>query len=471
MSDKIDNSTKSTSPNEAPKQQNLKNAWAYTVAYFNDVLDLEKGVDKKGTINEIRNKKSMGGANAWMLMCSIVIASIGLSQNSQAVIIGAMLISPLMAPILGIGLSVGINDMATLKTSLIHFGTALVIAVLTSTIYFSIFDIPEITTEIQSRTRPTFLDIFVAIFGGIAGIISIARKDISVTLPGVAIATALMPPLCVTGYGLASGNIAIASKSFYLFFLNTFFVSFSTYVIVRFLRFPYTQYMVQARRRRNKILIVLFSMILIIPSVLIFLSVIEDTQKDAAINKFAKSCLGDKQKYLDSYQLYQYEDGHEVLYLKCYGNQISPADLSSYEDCLTSFNPKLMESVRIEILASSEVNLNDFTGLQENIQNLDDQLKAVKEIRAEQNQLMLKTNTNPLDSQILTELNDELRILYPKLEEISIGKITTLSDDQMKMDVPILQVRWTNRTNDSKAEQLKAFIQERLDLDTLMMYK
>jgi len=212
-------------------------------------------------------------------------------------------------------------------------------------------------------------------------------------------------------------------------------------------------------------------MILIIPSVLIFLSVIEDTQKDAAINKFAKSCLGDKQKYLDSYQLYQYEDGHEVLYLKCYGNQISPADLSSYEDCLTSFNPKLMESVRIEILASSEVNLNDFTGLQENIQNLDDQLKAVKEIRAEQNQLMLKTNTNPLDSQILTELNDELRILYPKLEEISIGKITTLSDDQMKMDVPILQVRWTNRTNDSKAEQLKAFIQERLDLDTLMMYK
>ena len=195
MSDNIDQSNSTTTPQEAPNKQSLKNAWTYTVTYVKDVLDLERGVDKMGTIDEIRTKKSMGGANAWMLMCSIVIASIGLSQNSQAVIIGAMLISPLMAPILGIGLSVGINDMATLRVSLLHFLTAMIIAVLTSTIYFSIFQIPEITPEIQSRTSPTFLDIFVAIFGGIAGIISIARKDISVTLPGVAIATALMPPL------------------------------------------------------------------------------------------------------------------------------------------------------------------------------------------------------------------------------------------------------------------------------------
>ena len=471
MSGHNDKSSTTPTNNPTPKPQNLQSAWAFIVAYSKDVLDLEKGVDKKGAIEEIRNKKSMGGANAWMLMCSIVIASIGLSQNSQAVIIGAMLISPLMAPILGIGLSVGINDMATLRTSLIHFGTALFIAVLTSTIYFTIFDVPEITTEIQSRTRPTFLDIFVAIFGGIAGIISIARKDISVTLPGVAIATALMPPLCVTGYGLASVNLEIASKSFYLFFLNTFFVSFSTYVIVRFLRFPYTQYMVRSRRLRNKILIVLFSLILIIPSVIIFLSVIKDTQKAAAINKFAKNCLGDKQKYLDSYQLYTYEGGKEVLYLKCYGNQIKSADLPDYQECLTSYNPKLMEAVKIELLASSEVDLNHLTGLQENIKNLDDQLKAVKEVRAEQALLIAQAKDNPMDSVGLTELNDELRILYPDLQEIGIGKITTLSADDLKTDVPILQVRWSKKANTDKVDQLRSFVQERLDLDTLMMYR
>ena len=471
MSDNIDQSNSTTTPQEAPNKQSLKNAWTYTVTYVKDVLDLERGVDKMGTIDEIRTKKSMGGANAWMLMCSIVIASIGLSQNSQAVIIGAMLISPLMAPILGIGLSVGINDMATLRVSLLHFLTAMIIAVLTSTIYFSIFQIPEITPEIQSRTSPTFLDIFVAIFGGIAGIISIARKDISVTLPGVAIATALMPPLCVTGYGIATLNLAITSKSFYLFFLNTFFVSFSTYMIVRFLRFPYTQYLSYAVRRRNKILIVLFSLVLIVPSILIFLRVIEDTQKEAAINKFAKTCLGAKQKYLDSYHLQQYPDGREVLYLKCYGNQISAADVTDYQACLMTINADKMAEIQIEILPSSEVNLDHFTGLQENIQNIDDQLKAVKEIRAEQTLLIAAAKSNPLDSTKLTALNDELRILYPNLEEIGIGKITTLSADHLQTDVPILQVRWAKRTSDDKVDQLKAFIQERLDLDTLMMYR
>ena len=162
----------------------------------------------------------MEGANAWMLICSIIIASIGLSQNSQAVIIGAMLISPLMSPLLGIGLSIGINDMETLRKALFNLLVAIVIALLTSTTYFFLMDFVDITSEIQARTRPTFLDIIVAVFGGLAGIISIARKDVTTTLPGVAIATALMPPLCVTGFGLANGNFDIASRSFYLFFFK-----------------------------------------------------------------------------------------------------------------------------------------------------------------------------------------------------------------------------------------------------------
>jgi uncharacterized hydrophobic protein (TIGR00271 family) len=164
-----------------------------------------------------------------MLICSIVIASIGLSQNSQAVIIGAMFISPLMSPILGIGLSVGINDMETLKNSLLHFSIAIVIALLTSWIYFELTSFDDFTNEIKSRTAPTFLGILVAIFGGVAGIVSFARKDVSTTLPGVAIATALMPPLCVAGYALANSHWKMASKSFYLFFLNSFFVALSTY--------------------------------------------------------------------------------------------------------------------------------------------------------------------------------------------------------------------------------------------------
>jgi len=123
-----------------------------------------------------------------------------------------------------------------------HLGIAVIITLVTSTLYLYFTPFTEITPEIEARTKPTFLDIIIAVFGGVASIVSIARKDISTSLPGVAIATALMPPLCVTGFGLANGNLAIASTSFYLFFLNTFFVALSTYAIVKFLKFPLREY-------------------------------------------------------------------------------------------------------------------------------------------------------------------------------------------------------------------------------------
>ncbi len=172
-----------------------------------------------------------------------MIASLGLDRNSPAVIIGAMLISPLMSPILGLGLGVGINDREVIKKSLTHFSVAIFIAILTSTIYFMLTPLGDLTPEIEARTEPTILDVMIAFFGGVAGIISIARKDISTTIPGVAIATALMPPLCVTGYGIANWNLEIVLSSFYLFFSNTFFISLATYFIVRLLEFPYRRYL------------------------------------------------------------------------------------------------------------------------------------------------------------------------------------------------------------------------------------
>jgi len=193
--------------------------------FFYNLIDLRAGLDREGTIVNIKNNKKMAGANAWLLMCSIMIASLGLDLNSPAVIIGAMLISPLMSPILGIGLAVGINDNDALLLALKHFGIAIVIALVTSTLYFWLTPFGMETSEIRARTAPTLLDVLVAFFGGVAGIISGSRKDKSNAIPGVAIATALMPPLCVTGYGLATGNWTFMLNSFYLFFLNATFVA------------------------------------------------------------------------------------------------------------------------------------------------------------------------------------------------------------------------------------------------------
>ncbi len=453
-----------TTLDESQTEYGLTAAWDYLKAFLRDVLDLEKGVNKRNTINEIRDKKSMAGANAWMLMCSIVIACIGLSQNSQAVIIGAMLISPLMSPILGVGLSVGINDMDTLRTSLIHFGAAIVIALLTSTIYFVVFDFPEITSEISSRTKPTFLDIFVAIFGGIAGIISIARKDISTTLPGVAIATALMPPLCVTGYGIANLDHDIALKSFYLFFLNTFFVSLATYLIVRFLRFPFKDYVKQTQRRKNTTYIVMFSLLLIVPSVYLFKGVIDDAYDQAAVNNFYRYCLGDKQKYLDSYRLERTDDEHHILYLKCYGDSINKDDTEAYEECLKTYG---MDDVAIEIIPSSEVNLDHFSGLEKDLQDLDDQLKAVKAIKQEQAAYIQNSQSSKVDSITLKALDKELKILYPELVEVQIGSAASIGIDGYQSAEPIILPRWKNTNAKRQNEkELIAFIKARLSLDS-----
>ena len=216
----------------------LNDIWAF----FYDLIDLKDGMDRKGTIQNIKDNKRMRGANAWLLMCSIMIASLGLDLNSPAVIIGAMLISPLMSPILGVGLGVGINDRETLYVSLQHFVIAIGIALFTSTFYFFFTPFGDLTDEIRARISPNTLDALVAFFGGIAGIISGSRIDKSNAIPGVAIATALMPPLCVTGYGIANGEWEIMSKSFYLFFLNATLVALATFLIVRFLRLPMKKY-------------------------------------------------------------------------------------------------------------------------------------------------------------------------------------------------------------------------------------
>ena len=344
-----------SSPNQGPTKSgsSFESFFKYLKTYFLDVLDLKQGVDSVATIRDIKSKSTLSGANSWMLMCSIVIASIGLGQNSQALIIGAMLISPLMSPILGIGLSVGINDMQTLRTCLIHFAIAIVIAVLTSYIYFELTPFKALTPEIDARTEPTFLDIFVAIFGGLAGIISIARKDISTTLPGVAIATALMPPLCVTGYGIAIGDLEIAVTSFYLFFLNTFFVALSTYLVVRYLQFPYRRFINKTVERKNLLLTIGFSLALIAPSFYIFNLVRKNHKVELSLESFRKNCLGKDEIYLDSYTLGELDDiGHRTLYLKVYGDVISQDNIPTYENCINTNSEVIFD---IKIIPTSDV--------------------------------------------------------------------------------------------------------------------
>lgn len=448
-----------TSSNSNNHRSNLRKAWEYIVDFVKDVIDLKKGVDPLRTIDETRSKLSITGANAWMLMCSIIIASIGLSQNSQAVIIGAMLISPLMAPMLGIGLSVGINDMNTLRQSLIHFLIAIVIAVLTSTVYFYLSPIDTVTPEIDARTRPTFLDIFVAIFGGTAGIISIARKDISTTLPGVAIATALMPPLCVTGFGIAHHAWEIALRSFYLFFLNSFFVVLATYIIIRYLKFPYKKYLDRSVWLKNVLYIGLFSLAMVVPSFLIFRGVIRDLNIRVSCEKFVETCLGEDNIYLDSYV---FEEDDRILYLKVYGDVIHNGEYNTYATCLEDVG---LEDVTLEIISTSDVNLDRVQVIEQDIRRLAKQVKAAEALKAESEVQLAVLSRQYIDTSFFDQLSKELAVLFPNLEEVGLAKMHLSDLKAKRLNEAVIVVKWKEPAPETRSEDnetIRRFVAQKI---------
>ena len=232
-------------------QKEFKGFFQSLKEYIPELLSIRKGTDKEATAATIREGVSIKGQTAWILVFSILIASIGLNTSSPAVVIGAMLISPLMGPILGIGYSIGVNDVDTLKASVINFGAMVGLSLLTSFLFFSIPIFKESTPEILARTRPDVRDVLIAITGGLALIIAISRpKPQFNTVAGVAIATALMPPLCTAGFGLATGQFKYFGGAMFLFTINSIFIALASFSIIKYLKFPMLKYINQAKRKR-----------------------------------------------------------------------------------------------------------------------------------------------------------------------------------------------------------------------------
>ena len=235
--------------------------------YLKNLFDIKTDKHEEGAIENIKKSIEFRGENLWSLICAIFIASVGLNTNSTAVIIGAMLISPLMGPIVGTGLAVGINDIQLLKTSLKNLLISVVASIATSTLYFTISPLTDVQSELLARTNPTIFDVLIAIFGGIAGIVANTRREKSNLIPGVAIATALMPPLCTAGYGLATGNFLFFLGAFYLFFINSVFICIATIFIVQYLHFKEVEYLEPEKQKKIKRWIFIFAFLTILPSI------------------------------------------------------------------------------------------------------------------------------------------------------------------------------------------------------------
>ncbi len=256
-------------------------------AYFASVFSIRDNMMSYEDIDAMmREQTVIHGANMWILMLAILIASIGLNVNSTAVIIGAMLISPLMSGILAMGYSVAVRDLELLKHALVRFATQVAISLITATIYFMLSPMTVPTEEMIARTSPTLWDVLIALFGGLAGMIGHTRTKHSNVIPGVAIATALMPPLCTAGYGIATGQLDFFLGAFYLFIINTLFIAISTGIITLVLRVPYHRSISQKQQRRVNGIIIAIVVITVIPSCYIGAKTVHDSLIETNVSNY-----------------------------------------------------------------------------------------------------------------------------------------------------------------------------------------
>ncbi|MGB1451212.1 MAG: DUF389 domain-containing protein [Marinirhabdus sp.] len=266
--------------------------WQNMQKFFKELFAIGSDSDPNATVDAVKKDISFKGHNAWILIFSIFVASIGLNVSSTAVVIGAMLISPLMGPIVGVGLGVAINDVDMLKRSMINLGVMVALSVLTAFLYFWISPLAGETEELIARTYPTILDVLVAIFGGLALIVAKAKSGtIASVIFGVAIATALMPPLCTVGYGLAIGNLQYAGGALYLFSINAVFIALTTFIVAKILRFPLVRYANSKRRRTIAQVASAIAIVVMVPSIYLFVILYQEQVFTTKTREFVKQSI------------------------------------------------------------------------------------------------------------------------------------------------------------------------------------
>lgn len=296
---------------------NTQTLWQVVKGYFNAFPEKDR---EDEVIAQISDGVDSHGATLWVLIFAIFIASLGLNVNSTAVIIGAMLISPLMGPIIGMGLAVGIADLKLFKRALTNYLIKTVISVVTATIYFTISPITEAQSELLARTSPTLYDVLIALFGGAAGILAISTKSKNNVIPGVAIATALMPPLCTAGYGLAVSNTSYFFGAFYLYFINTVFIAFTTCIGVRLLHFHRKKFVDREKMKRVNYYIISIVIITMLPAGYMTWSIIKQSVIENNVEKFVRDELDNSGTYIISHE---YDSKTKTLNVVAIGKPIS----------------------------------------------------------------------------------------------------------------------------------------------------
>lgn len=417
-------------------------------SFLSDLLNIRSNTDQEATRAAIEQDIPFKGHTSWILVCSIFIASVGLNANSTAVVIGAMLISPLMGPILGIGMSIATNDIDTLRRSLKNFTVMVVLSVLTAYLFFNFFPLRDESSELLARTEPDIRDVLIAFFGGLALVIARARKGtIASVIFGVAIATALMPPLCTVGFGIAIRNWDYALGALYLFFINAIFIALATFLVLKYLRFPMVRYANSKRRALIARIASVVAILVMIPAIYAFYLEFKESRFRSQAQRLVQQTIGVYQfsgngRFIDDLTEFHYDrDGQSYVEVVCMGNEQIPDNV--------------VNTWRSQMKDYSELRDTELKVVQGGQSDSEDRLRYVSELyESKKAELLNKDERIRLLEQELSQMSSLAEGLLP-FEEISaearvnyeglagLGFAYTLLTDFNKTDtIPVFEARW-----------------------------
>jgi len=429
--------------------------------FFNIFRLLKEKEDYESVNTNIENGVVFRGTNLWVLIFAIFVASLGLNVNSTAVIIGAMLISPLMGPIMGIGLGMGINDISLLRKAIYNYFIATGVALATSTVFFLLSPLSDAHSEILSRTSPSIYDVLIAFFGGLAGILATSSRNKGNVIPGVAIATALMPPLCTAGYGLATLQLSFFFGAFYLFIINTVFIALATFIIVRLLHFPLKDLQSEQSEKRAKRIVWFIVLLTLLPSIYFGIDIVQQNRFTKNANHF----IDNEAHFTNDYLLNKKIDAKtKNITLVFGGKEIAPEEIKQLKLRLKNYQ---LDSSALEVKQG-------FAYLSENKNNEPNeqfkQLTTALKVKEKQVQLaQLKFDSILSQQKLSVQVYAELKIQYPKLKSAIIEPSITINDSLMQKNTYLVLLDMPSKIRKAEKNKMENWLKVRLNQANLKL--
>lgn len=425
---------------------------------MNNIFNLHHGEeDREKVLANVKSNISFSGSNLWILACAIMVASVGLNVNSTAVVIGAMLISPLMGPIVGAGFALGIFDFHLLRKSLKNLLLSTIVGLLVSFLYFFLSPYKEAHSEIISRTAPNIYDVLIAFFGGLVGVIAVTRVEKGNPIPGVAIATALMPPLCTAGYGLAIGNFAYFGGALFLYTINCVFICIATYIIVKFLKYSSVEFVDKKKSDKVRLWITVITALMIIPSVFFAYRFIDQQNYDSKVKNFLSKEFEEKGNTI-VYKKTTYSADPKKIELAFLSRKFSAAQIKEVNEKLKNYK---IENTQVVIRQDSAFLANATTKNSETNEVVDQSSAIISELNNRIQKFTFKSEN----------IFPEAKAIIPEINTISIAKQEIFNKTDSTKIIPVAFYQAEKALSNDQEKTLRNWLKVKLKIDTIEIYK